>query len=144
MKKRIKTWHYWHQFFFQMFKDVNNMLPRHQGSQFSIWDYTDHDERNQLNSKCYFEANAACKSFITKGYWDSAIPVDVLCAILCRIQEAVDFCLDLNLWQGSKTNVVVRPPDPSITPYEEILSFFLLKMHKSTFIETHSNQAISS
>ena len=132
MKQRIKTWHYWHGFFSKMFKEIDAMLPRYQGGPLSIWCYTSKSERKILAEKWYFEANVACRDYIANGYWDEALSADILCAVLVRVETAVDFCLNLNLWQGSKSNVVIRPPDPSITPYDKILSFFLLTMHKDT------------
>lgn len=140
MKKRIKTWHYWHEFFFQLYKEVDAMLPKYHGGSFSVWNYLDTTARKSLADKCYFQANAACLHYIENNRWDDNLSVDVLCVVLGRIKTATDFCLDLNIWQGSKSNIVVRPPDPSITPHDEILSFFLLAMHKSIYLEIHSKE----
>ena len=142
MKKRIKTWRYWHSFFSKMFKEIDDMLPRYQCGPLSIWCYIGNSGRTTLVDKWYFEANAACRDYIANGYWDEALSEGVLCAVLVRVKEAVDFCMNLNLWQGSKSNVVIRPPDPSITPHDEILSFFLLAMHKNAHKEIQSKAAM--
>lgn len=125
-----------------MFNEIDAKLPRYHGGSFSIWCNIDNSERTILADKWYFEANAACRDYIINGYWDAALSEGVLCAVLFRVGRAVDFCLNLNLWQGSKSNVVIRPPDPSITPHDEILSFFLIAMHKDTHKEIQLKTAM--
>ena len=95
----MKTWCYWQDMFADMLSALNHSLPRHDASEFSVWDFLDKKDRSVISTKYYSEANTACEHFIANGKWDSHIPTEVVCAILERIRIAYDFCLQLYLWQ---------------------------------------------
>jgi len=111
--------------------ELDDKLPRFNGTELSVRDFIHGEDRKALASKYYTETNTACEHFIANGKWDENLSSDVICSILERIKTARDFCLDLYLWQGPRLNVVVRPPDTKITPYNDVLAFFLIDMHRS-------------
>jgi len=125
------TWCFWQEFFSKLLSELDDKLPRFNGTELSVRDFIHGEDRKALASKYYTETNTACEHFIANGKWDENLSSDVICSILERIKTARDFCLDLYLWQGPRLNVVVRPPDTKITPYNDVLAFFLIDMHRS-------------
>ncbi len=125
-----KTWCYWQNFFHDRLVELDKTLPRYDDTEFSIWPYLSKKRREEIVNKYHTEANQACKDFIENGCWGKDLPTNVKCAILGRIEEAYDFCLNLYILQGPRTRVVIRPPDIKITPLNVILTFFLIDMHR--------------
>ena len=65
-----------------------------------------------------------CKEFIKNGTWPFLSLEEAFC-VRCRLENAYRLANALLIAQGTKIDVVIRPPDLAITPTEQVWKFFL-------------------
>lgn len=116
-----KSWCYWMELIKGERLKLCDAYPYPLGSPWSLSE----KEQGHLLVQNDDAACAACERLILDGKWPDMEP-EVRYAVTCRLETAEDLAANLYFAQGTRTRVVLRPPDMSITPINEVWKFFLI------------------